>query len=166
MDILVVDVGGSHIKIMLNAEGEERKMESGSGLTAQAMVDGVKRMAEGWRFEAISIGFPGPVLHGKPVHDPVNLGTGWVGFDYAAAFACPVRVVNDAAMQALGSYAGGRMLFLGLGTGLGAAMIVDGILEPLELAHLPYRKHTFEHYVERRRWSARERRNGARPWRM
>lgn len=147
MKILVIDVGGSHVKIMQNMLGQERKMVSGRELTAQAMVDGVMQMTGDWWFDVVTIGFPGPVLHGKPVHEPANLGQGWVGFDFTAAMACPVRVVNDAAMQALGSYAGGRMLFLGLGTGLGSAMIVDGILEPMELAHLPYKKHTFEDYV-------------------
>jgi polyphosphate glucokinase len=108
---------------------------------------GVVQAAAGWDYEAVSVGYPGPVLHGRPVSDPVNLGHGWVGFDFAAAFGRPVKVVNDAAMQALGSYEGGRMLFLGLGTGLGSAMIVDGVIEPMELAHLSYRKATFEDYV-------------------
>ena len=104
------------------------------------MVAGVVQAAAGWDYEAVSVGYPGPVFHGRPLLDPVNLGPGWVGFDFAAAFGRPVKVVNDAAMQALGSYEGGKMLFLGLGTGLGSAMIVDGVIEPMELAHLPYRK--------------------------
>jgi transketolase len=148
MNILAVDVGGTHVKIMVTGQPEERKMPAGPDLTAQQMVDGVIRLAEGWTYEAVSIGFPGPVLHGKPLQEPVNLGQGWVGFDFEAAFGCPVKMVNDATMQALGSYEGGRMLFLGLGTGLGTAMIVDGIIEPMELAHLPYKKgRTFEDYV-------------------
>jgi len=117
-------------------------------MTAKQMVEGVLKIAKGWRFERVSIGYPGPVLHGKPVHDPHNLGPGWVGFDFEAAFGRPVKLVNDAAMQALGSYEGGKMLFLGLGTGLGSALIVDGVIEAMELAHLPYRKgRTYEDYV-------------------
>ena len=108
----------------------------------------------------VSIGYPGPVLRGRPIAEPHNLGRGWVGFDFAAAFGCPVKVVNDAAMQALGSYKGGKMLFLGLGTGLGSAMIVDGIVEPMELGHLPYKKGTYEDYVGRPDWSATARRDG------
>ena len=116
-------------------------------MTAEEMVSGVRKAADGWKYEAVSIGYPGPVLRGKPVSEPHNLGPGWVGFDFEAAFGCPVKVINDAAMQALGSYQGGRMLFLGLGTGLGSAMIVDGIVEPMELGHLPYKKGTYEDYV-------------------
>jgi polyphosphate glucokinase len=111
------------------------------------MVAGVEKAAEGWTYEAISMGYPGPVLRGKPVAEPHNLGKGWVGFDFEGAFKKPIKIINDAALQALGSYRGGRMLFLGLGTGLGSALVVDGILEPLELAHLPYKKRTFEDYV-------------------
>jgi predicted NBD/HSP70 family sugar kinase len=112
------------------------------------MVRDVKRVAKNWEYGLVSIGFPGPVIHGCPLHEPYNLGSGWVGFDFVEAFGCPVKVINDAAMQALGSYQGGRMLFLGLGTGLGSAMIVDGILEPMELAHLPYKNgKTYEDYV-------------------
>ncbi len=146
--ILVVDVGGTHIKVEVAGQGEEREVDSGPDMTAAKMVRAVKTLVKDWKFDVVSIGYPGPVLHGLPVHEPYNLGGGWVGFDFAKAFGCPVRVINDAAMQALGSYKGGRMLFLGLGTGLGSAMIVDGILEPLELGHLPY-KHgkTYEDYV-------------------
>src|SRR4051812_26923246 len=147
MNVLGVDVGGAHVKILATGQEERRQFESGSTLTPGAMVEGVKTLAEGWPYDVVSIGYPGPVLRGRPVSEPVNLGTGWVGFDFEAAFGCPVKVVNDAAMQALGSYRGGRMLFLGLGTGLGSAMIVDGVVEPMELAHLPYRKATFEDYV-------------------
>jgi polyphosphate glucokinase len=111
------------------------------------MVCGVKKLARGWSYDAISIGYPGPVLHGRPIAEPYNLGRGWVEFNFAAAFGHPVKVINDAAMQALGSYTGGKMLFLGLGTGLGSTMIVDGILEPMELGHLPYKKGTYEDYV-------------------
>lgn len=147
MNVLVVDVGGTHVKILATGQAEKREFASGPELTAGQMVAGVKTLAAGWDYEAVSIGYPGPVLHDRPVRDPHNLGPGWVGFDYPAAFGVPVKLVNDAAMQALGSYNGGRMLFLGLGTGLGTAFIVDGIVQPMELAHLPYKKRTFEDYV-------------------
>jgi polyphosphate glucokinase len=147
MQILVIDVGGTNIKLLVTGETERRKFASGSTMTPEAMVTGVQQAAEGWKFEVVSIGYPGPVLRGKPVSEPHNLGRGWVGFDFEAAFGCPVKVVNDAAMQALGSYRGGSMLFLGLGTGLGSAMIVDGNVEPMELAHLPYKRGTYEDYV-------------------
>jgi polyphosphate glucokinase len=124
-----------------------REFSSGPTLTAQQMVDGVKTVAAEWVYEAVSVGYPGPVVHGRPLAEPRHLGRGWVGFDYRGAFGRPVKVVNDAAMQALGSYCGGKMLFLGLGTGLGSTMIVDGIVEPMELGHLPYRDGTFEQYV-------------------
>jgi polyphosphate glucokinase len=145
--VLAVDVGGSHVKALLSGESEKRRFESGPELTAREMVDGVLRIADGWSFERVSVGIPTPVRGGKPVAEPVNLGDGWVGFDYEAAFGVPTKIVNDAVMQAIGSYEGGRMLFLGLGTGLGSALIADGVVEPLELAHLPYRKKTFEDYV-------------------
>jgi len=148
MNILVIDVGGTHVKVLCTGRKQPRRFDSGPDMTAQQMVEGVLKIATGWRYERVSIGYPGPVLHGKPVHEPHNLGPGWVGFDFAAAFGCPVKLVNDAAMQALGSYEGGRMLFLGLGTGLGSALIVGGIVEAMELAHLPYRKgRTYEYYV-------------------
>ena len=147
MQILVVDVGGSHVKILATGQAAQRKFESGPTMTADQMVTGVRNAADGWKYEAVTIGYPGPVLRGKPVSEPHNLGHGWVGFDFEAAFGCPVKLINDAAMQALGSYRGGKMLFLGLGTGLGSAMIVDGIVEPMELSHLPYRKGTYEDYV-------------------
>jgi len=111
------------------------------------MVAGVKKLAGDWKYDAVSIGYPGPVIKNRPLAEPHNLGRGWIGYDFGAAFKRPVKVVNDAAMQALGSYAGGKMLFLGLGTGLGSAMIVDGIVEPMELGHLPYKRGTFEDYV-------------------
>lgn len=150
MKVLVVDVGGTHVKILATGEREKREFPSGPKMTARQMVTGVKRLARGWRYEAVSIGYPGPVVHGRPVAEPHNLGTGWVGFDFKRAFGHPVHVVNDAAMQALGSYRGGRMLFLGLGTGLGTALIVDGLIEPMEIGHLPYLKHTYEDYVSER----------------
>jgi polyphosphate glucokinase len=123
-------------------------MDSGSAMTARKMVQDVKRLVSDWEYDAVSIGYLGPIIHGRPVREPFNLGRGWVGFDFRKAFGRPVQMINDAAMQALGSYKGGRMLFLGLGTGLGSAMIVDGILEPMELAHLPYKKgKSYEDYV-------------------
>ncbi|HTB04254.1 MAG TPA: ROK family protein [Bradyrhizobium sp.] len=147
MKILAVDVGGSHVKILATGEKQEREIVSGSKMTARQMVSRVKKLAQGWAYDVVSVGFPGPVLDNRPVAEPHNLGSGWLGFDFAAAFGLPVRVINDAAMQALGSYRGGKMLFLGLGTGLGSAMIVDGIVEPMELGHLPYKKGTYEDYV-------------------
>ncbi len=147
MIVLVVDVGGTHVKLLATGQTEPRELVSGPTLTAQQMVAGVKGLAADWTYDVVSIGYPGPVLHCRPVAEPHNLAPGWVGFDYQAAFGCPVKVVNDAAMQALGSYQGGKMLFLGLGTGLGSTLIVDGIVEPMELGHLPYRKGTFEDYV-------------------
>lgn len=147
MKILAVDVGGTHVKILATGRTQKREIVSGPAMTARQMVSAVKKLAKGWAYDALSVGFPGPVLHGRPVAEPHNLGPGWTGFDFASAFGLPVKVVNDAAMQALGSYRGGRMLFLGLGTGLGTAMIVNGIVEPMELGHLPYKKGTFEDYV-------------------
>ena len=147
MKILAVDVGGTHVKILATGQTQKREIASGPAMTARQMVSAVKKLAKGWAYDALSVGFPGPVLHGRPVAEPHNLGPGWTGFDFASAFGLPVKVVNDAAMQALGSYRGGRMLFLGLGTGLGTAMIVNGIVEPMELGHLPYKKGTFEDYV-------------------
>ncbi len=147
MKVLVVDVGGTHVKILATGQKAHREFSSGPALTAKQMVARVKAMVGSWTYDAVSIGYPGLVLHGRPVAEPHNLGRGWVGFDYRAAFGCPVRIVNDAAMQALGAYRGGKMLFLGLGTGLGSALIVEGIVEPMELGHLPYRKATYEDYV-------------------
>lgn len=147
MRILAVDVGGTHVKILATGETESRKFVSGPTLTPRKMVEGVKKLAKGWKYDAVSIGFPGPVINGRPIAEPHNLGKGWVGFNFAKAFGHPTKMINDAAMQALGSYDGGSMLFLGLGTGLGTAMIVNGVIEPMELAHLPYKKGTFEDYV-------------------
>jgi polyphosphate glucokinase len=147
MNVLVVDVGGSNVKILATGQDERRKFVSGPGLTPQRMVSGVKKLAKEWKYDGVSIGYPGLVLRGRPIVEPRNLAKGWVGFDYRAAFRRPVKILNDAAMQALGSYKGGTMLFLGLGTGLGSALVVDGIVEPLELGHLPYRKGTYEDYL-------------------
>jgi predicted NBD/HSP70 family sugar kinase len=148
MKILVVDVGGSHIKVLATGQKTPIKISSGKKTTARTMVRRVKEAIGGWTYTAVSIGYPGVVVHGKPLSEPHHLGGGWVGFNFKRAFGCPVKVINDAAMQALGSYKGGRMLFLGLGTGLGSALIIDGVLEPMELAHLPYKKgRTYEDYV-------------------
>jgi polyphosphate glucokinase len=147
MKILVIDVGGTHVKLLATGEQTSREFESGPKLTASEMVSRVKAMTKDWRYDAISIGYPGPVLRNRPMADPHNLGKGWMGFKFERAFGKPVKMVNDAAMQALGSYKKGKMLFLGLGTGLGSALVVDGLVEPMELAHLPYRKKTFEDYV-------------------
>src|ERR1700674_4662648 len=147
-NVLVIDVGGTHIKILATGQEVARKFPSGSTLTPERMVVGVQQLAAERQYEAVSIGYPGPVLKGRLAAEPHNLGAGWMGFDFEAAFKCPVKLINDAAMQALGSYEGGRMLFLGLGTGLGSALVVDGILEPMELAHLHYKKgKTYEDYV-------------------
>lgn len=148
MDILVIDVGGTHVKALATGRRNPIKIPSGPKMTAKKMVRMVREATAGWHYTVVSIGYPGPVLHGKPVSEPANLGGGWVGFDFKKAFGCPVCVINDAAMQALGSYKGGRMLFLGLGTGLGSALIVDGLIQPMELAHLPYEKgRTYEEQV-------------------
>ena len=146
--ILAVDVGGSHVKVMDNRGLTKREFVSGPHLSAREMVKQVKDLTADWSYDVVSIGYPGPVVHNRPLAEPHNLGGGWVGFNFAKAFGRPTQVVNDALMQALGSYEGGRMLFLGLGTGLGSAMIIDGILEPMELGHLPYHKgRTFEDEV-------------------
>jgi 6-phosphogluconate dehydrogenase len=163
MNVLVVDVGGTHVKTLVTGQTEPRKIVSGPTLTPDQMVARVKELTNDWHYDAVAIGYPGPVLNNRPVAEPHNLGQGWVGFDYQAKFGCPVKIVNDAAMQALGSYKGGKMLFLGLGTGLGTTMIAGGVVEPLELGHLPYRKGTYEDYVGirglkrlgKRRWRRR-----------
>jgi polyphosphate glucokinase len=146
--ILVLDVGGTHVKFQINARGREWMFESGPKLTAAAMTRKVRKLLGDARYDAVSLGYPGLVVHGKVAAEPFNLGRGWVGFNFERALGKPVKVINDAAMQAIGSYRGGRMLFLGLGTGLGATLIVDGVVEPTEVGHLPY-KHgrTFEDYV-------------------
>ena len=146
--VLVIDVGGTHVKVLATGQSEEREIPSGPKMTARKMVRGVKRITKDWEYDLVSIGYPGPVIHGRVLREPYNLGAGWVGFNFARAFGRPVQIINDAAMQALGSYKGGCMLFLGLGSGLGSAMIVDGTLEPMELAHLPYKNgKTYEDYV-------------------
>ncbi len=148
MKILVVDVGGTHVKYASTDHAVPQQFPSGPQLTAADMVSQVLKLTRTWRYDAVSIGYPGVVAGGQPVRDPQNLGRGWVGFDFAAAFGRPVRIHNDAAMQALGNYAGGKMLFLGLGTGLGSALIVDRVVVPMELAHLQWRKgRDYEHYV-------------------
>jgi predicted NBD/HSP70 family sugar kinase len=147
MKILVIDIGGTHIKITATGRRTRLKVPSGPDLTPRQMVAAVGAATAGWKYDAVSIGYPGPVIHGLPVREPHNLGGGWVGFDFKKAFGCPVKIINDAAMQALGSYEGGRMLFLGLGTGLGSALVVEGVVEPMELAHLPYKKRTYEDYA-------------------
>ena len=147
-EILVIDVGGTHIKMLLSSKRHPVEFESGPKLTAKEMVRTVKDLTEGWAYRVVSIGYPGPVAGNRPIAEPYNLGSGWSGFDFGKAFHRPVKVVNDAVMQALGSYRGGRMLFLGLGTGLGSAMIIDGVIEPMEIAHLRYKKKkSFEDYL-------------------
>jgi polyphosphate glucokinase len=143
-----VDVGGTNIKMLASGQKEPRKFASGPSMTAGKMVRRVREAVTDWKVDRVSLGYPGPIVNGHPLREPHNLGCGWMKFNFAKAFGCPVKILNDAAMQALGSYEGGRMLFLGLGTGLGSAMIVDGILEPMELAHLIY-KHgkTYEDYL-------------------
>lgn len=146
--VLAIDIGGSHVKIRSSDGDDERRAKSGPEMTAQGMVDAVTDMADGLDFDLVAMGYPGPVVHGRILSEPHNLAEGWVGFDFATAFGKPLRIVNDALMQAVGSYRGGRMLFLGLGTGLGAAMIVENVAQPMEIAHLPYRKgKTFEDYL-------------------
>lgn len=150
--VLAIDIGGSHVKVLLSGmkpgRDRERRMDSSPTLTPAQMVRGVRAMTRDWSFDAVAMGYPGVVSHGQPTVEPHNLGKGWVKFNYAKALGKPVRIINDAAMQAIGSYQGGRMLFLGLGTGLGSAMILNGVIAPMELGHLPYRKdHTYEEFV-------------------
>jgi polyphosphate glucokinase len=165
MKVLVVDVGGTHVKVLASGQTESRRFDSGPSLTPKRMVLGVRKITADWTYEAVSIGYPGPVLHNRPVSEPFNLASGWVAFNFGSAFKHPVKLINDAAMQALGSYKGGKMLFLGLGTGLGSTLIADGIIEPMELGHLPYKKQTYEDYVGQRgldHWGKRKwRRNVA-----
>ena len=167
--VLAVDVGGSHVKVLVSGETERRRAPSGPALTPAEMVAVALQAAEGWRWDVVSVGVPAPVHAGRVVSEPFNLGTGWVGFDFEAAFGSPTRVMNDAAMQALGSYEGGTMLFLGLGTGLGSALIADGIVEPMEIGHLPFKKRTFEDYLGergrkklgRKRWESSSRKRSS-----
>lgn len=148
LKVLVIDVGGTNVKVLGTGQPEPLKIPSGPTMTASKMVGAVKRAVAGWTYDVVSIGYPGPVRAGRPLAEPNNLGGGWVTYDFQRAFEKPVRIINDAAMQALGSYEGGRMLFLGLGTGLGSALVIDGGLAPMELAHLPYsRGRTYEQYV-------------------
>jgi len=147
-NILTVDVGGTHVKLLASSRQEPAKFKSGPRMTPAKMLEQALPLIKPWRVDAVSIGCPGLVVHGRLAVEPAHLGPGWVGFDFAKAFGRPVRIINDAAMQALGNYSAGRMLFLGLGTGLGSAMVVDGRLEPMELGHLPYKKgKTYEDYV-------------------
>jgi predicted NBD/HSP70 family sugar kinase len=163
MKILVIDVGGTNVKLKLSDGEEIRKIPSGPTMSAQQMVDDVRQAAAEWQYDAVTIGYPGPVVKGTIIREPVNLGKGWVGIDFSSAFGKPTKIINDAAMQALGSYDGGRMLFLGLGTGLGSAMILDGVIAPMELGHLPYKKgRSFEDYVG----NAGMKRAGRRKWQM
>ena len=161
LKVLTIDIGGTHVKILATGQREPRKFASGSKMTPRQMVAGVKELARDWKYDVVSIGYPGAVAHNQPVAEPHNLAKGWVKFDYPAAFGCPVKIINDAAMQALGNYRGGKLLFLGLGTGLGSTLVVDGVVVPMELAHLPYRKATFEDYVGVRALE----RDGKKKWR-
>ena len=147
MNVLVVDVGGSHVKILATGRDEPRKFSSGPRMTARRMVSGVKKLAQGWKYDVVSIGYLGWALRDCVVSEPHNLAAGWVGFDFPSAFGCPVKLIIDAAMQALGSYWGGKLRFLGLGTGLGSVLVVDGMVVPMELAHLSYKKASYEDYV-------------------
>jgi predicted NBD/HSP70 family sugar kinase len=159
--VLVVDVGGTHVKFRVAAHGAVEEFRSGRRMTPARMMRQLRKLTPGLHFDAVSIGYPGVVFHGKIAGEPHNLGRGWVGYDFARAFGKPVRVINDAAMQAIGSYRGGRMLFLGLGTGLGATLIIDGVVEPTEVGHMPYKDgHTYEDYVGERG----RRRRGNRKW--
>ena len=160
--ILVVDIGGEHVKLRVGPHGAVERFVSGPTMTPARMMRHLRKLTRGHEFDAVSMGYPGVVFHGRIAGEPHNLGRGWVRYDFARAFGKPLRIINDAAMQAIGSYQGGRMLFLGLGTGLGATLIIDGVVEPTEVGHMPYRHgHTFEDYVGDR---GRERR-GNRKWR-
>jgi predicted NBD/HSP70 family sugar kinase len=160
--VLVIDLGGTNVKMLATGQREPRKYPSGPTMTPRKMVRVVKKSVRDWKFDRISLGFPGPIINQCPLREPHNLGGGWMGFNFRKAFGYPVRIINDAAMQALGSYKGGRMLFLGLGTGLGAAMIADGMLEPMELAHLIYKDgKTYEDYLGLRGLE----RSGKKKWR-
>src|SRR5215472_15326793 len=149
MKVLTIDIGGTNVKILASGQGdtEPRRFPSGPQLTPEKMVAHVKKLAADWQYDVVSIGYPGPVDRGRPTADPHNLGEGWVRFNFAGAFRRPVKIINDSAMQALGSYKGGLMLYLGLGTGFGSALVVDGIVVPLELGHMPFRNGTYETYL-------------------
>lgn len=162
MNVLVIDVGGTHVKVLATGKRNPRRFRSGPTLTPERMVSGVKRCTADWKHDAVSIGYPGRIRRGRALSEPHNLGAGWVGFNFEAEFGCPIRMVNDAAMQALGSYKGKKLLFLGLGTGLGSAMVIGGVISSMELAHLPYKKSTFEDYVGLRGLK----RHGKKKWRQ
>jgi polyphosphate glucokinase len=162
MNVLVIDIGGTNVKMLATGETERRRFPSGPNMTPALMVAGVMERAAGWKYDVITIGYPGPVRRNQPAVEPHNLAKGWLGFDFEAAFKCPVKVINDAAMQALGSYHEGTMLFLGLGTGLGSALVVDGHVVPMELAHLPYKRGTYEDYLGLRGFK----RLGKKKWRQ
>jgi len=159
--VLAIDVGGSHVKVLVSGQTQSRRAVSGPALSAAQMVSAALAAAQGWRWDVVAVGVPAPVHAGRVVSEPVNLGRGWIGFDFEAAFGVPTKVMNDAAMQALGSYEGGTMLFLGLGTGLGSALVSDGHLVPMELGHLPFKKRTFEDYLG----DAARKRLGGERWR-
>ena len=161
MRVLVADIGGNHVKLLVTGQSQPRKVVSGPLLTPELMMAGIRETVSDWDHDVVTIGYPGPVLDGRPLRDPHNLGEGWVQFDFEAAFGRPVKLINDAAMQAIGSYRTGRMLFLGLGTGLGTTLIVEGIVHPMEMGHLPYKKGTFEDYAGQRGLD----RNGKKQWR-
>jgi len=162
MNVLAIDIGGTHVKILATGQNERQEFESGPKLTPQSMVASVKKLAKNWKYELVSIGYPGLVRFNRPIAEPRNLTKGWVGFDFEGAFGRPVRIINDAAMQALGSYRGGTMLFLGLGTGLGSAMVVEGVVLPFELGQLSYKKGTLEDHLGLRGLQ----RLGKRKWRQ
>jgi hypothetical protein len=147
MNVLAIDIGGTNVKVLASGQDERRQFPSGPKLTPRRMVAGVKKLAGDWKYDVVSIGYPGQVRFNRPTGEPRNLAKGWVGFNFEAAFRCPVKVINDSAMQALGSYRGGTMLFLGFGTGLGSALVVDGVLVPMELGQLSYKKGTYEDYL-------------------
>lgn len=161
MRVLVIDIGGTNVKMLATGQKAPRRFPSGPTMTPRQMVAGVKKAAADWRYDVVSIGYPGPVLMGDPVSEPHNLGKGWVGFDYQKAFHCPVQIVNDAALQALGSYKKGKMLFLGLGTGLGSAVVTPGVLKPMEIGQLPYQRGVFEDYLGKKGLEKR----GLKKWR-
>ncbi len=165
--VLVIDVGGTNVKMLATGQKEPRKYPSGPTMTPRKMVHLVKNSVPDWKFDCVSLGYPGPIINGHPLREPHNLGSGWVGFNFRKAFGCPVKTINDAAMQALGSYKSGRMLFLGLGTGLGSAMIVNGTLEPMELAHLIYKNgKTYEDYLGLRGLERSGKKSGGSTWQI